>query len=559
MSLDLLSAVSRFKDLDIFVENKFDISDDDLQTRYGFLPKRAPFFDIPWHQDMVYFMRKEEFGQAAALKGRFPGLFLLSFEELTGEELQFIMPVKEDASGVINILEFIESLLNERKKVELLKVAQRQSASVFKEAGLWTGEVKEEKGSMDEVIQYFLDLDNELLNEKELSDFINKTREHFSSLDLWQDLILADLDEVVEKQKEDKRWQVFPLDWLGLPHFLAYRLNEEQGRRSHLGLALFLEWLEKYAAFNMHHSIGEQNNSLWEEALTEIPIPVASINDRGDLLIYNQRFTRLNTSPRECLNYNDEDAVEIQKEFYKVKRIPIEKQDGDAYLFLFINNEQLKSESPRSKDLKSISSQELGIISSSIAHELNNPLAGILAAIGLLELEDWGNEEEAALADMKKSARRCKTLVEIFLGFSRARDTQQRQATLRESLGQALDLLRFRMIESDVRIEVDVESGGEPFKRYVNFSLGSMVLYLVLGEVLTLFNHHRLVLGERDLKILKTSYKEEQDRVSLSFPKDFEFSERISDSKLIKYLVDVLGLELEMDRNKVTFSDWKLI
>ena len=182
-----------------------------------------------------------------------------------------------------------------------------------------------------------------------------------------------------------------------------------------------------------------------------------------------------------------------------------------------------------------------------------------MAAIALLELEDWQKDEVDALEDMKNSARRCKTLVEIFLGFSRTRDKQQRQGTMREALGQALDLLRFRMIESDVRIEVDVEGGGEPFKRYVNFSLGSMVLYLVLGEVLTTFNHHRLVLGEKDLKTLKTLYKEENDRITLTFPRDFEVADRVEDSKLIKYLVDVLGLEFEIDHNKVTFLDWKLI
>ncbi len=559
MSLDLLSAASRFEALDIFVESKFPLSDEDFMTRYGVQPKRAAFFDIPWHQDMVCFLRKEELSQAESLKGRYPGLFLMSFEPLEQEHLHYIMPVSQEASDVFNILELIENILIERQKTDLLKVAQKQSANVFKEASLWTGEVRSKSEGMDQLIEAFLNLDNELLNEKDLESFIQKTTQHFSKLNLWDDLILANLDEVVEKQKQDKNWQAFPLDWLGLPHFLAYRLCEEQGRRSYMGLALFLEWLEKYAAFNMHQTLGEQSNSLWEEALSQIPIPVASLNDRGDLLIYNQHFTRLNTSPREVLNYSDEEAIEIQKEFYKVRRIPIEKTEGTAYLFLFINNEQLKSESPSSKDLKSISSQELGIISSSIAHELNNPLAGILAAIGLLEFEDWGDEESHALEDMKKSARRCKTLVEIFLGFSRAKDKQQRQATLRESLGQALDLLRFRMIESDVRIEVDVEAASEPFKRYVNFSLGSMVLYLVLGEVLTLFNHHRLVLGEKDLKALKTFYREEQDRVSLTFPKDFEFGDKIGDSKLIKYLVDVLGLEMEIERNRVTFSDWKLI
>jgi signal transduction histidine kinase len=560
MSLDLLSSNDRFSNLDIFVEQKFPLEDEEFLTRYGVRPNRAAFFDVPWHADMVYFMRREEFPQAATLKGRYPGLILLTFEELPSELTPYIMPVKEDSSSVIYLLEFVEKIMHEREKANLLKSAQQQSAHLFKEAGQYVGELeKSSDKSMDPIIKTFLTLDNELLNERQLNDFISKTCDHFSELNLWDDLYLASLDEIVDKQKSEKGWQIFPLEWLGLPHFLAYRISEEQRKRGSLGLALFLEWLEKYAAFNTHQNVGKENDNLWEEALTQIPIPLALINESGDLLIYNHRFTSLNYSPRECLSLSDEEAVEIQREFYKVRKIEIDKQEGMSYLFLFVNNEQIKSERPNTKDLKSISSQELGIISSSIAHELNNPLAGILAAIGLLELEDWAGEETDALYDMKVSARRCKTLVEIFLGFSRANDKEQRQGTLREALGQALDLLRFRMIESDVRIEVDAEAGSEPFKRYVNLSLGSMVLYLVLSEILTLFNHHRLVLGERELKLLKTSYKEENDRIILSFPKDFELGSKISDSKLIKYLVDVLGLEIDIESNKVILLDWKLI
>ncbi|MCF8060679.1 MAG: hypothetical protein K9K67_15355 [Bacteriovoracaceae bacterium] len=560
MSFDLLSAQDRFSSLDIYVEQKFHLEDEDFVTRYGIKPNRAAFYDIPWHGDMVYFMRKEELSQAPTLKERYPGLILLTFEELPLELTHYVMPVKEDSSNVIYMLEFIERVMHEREKAHLLKIAQEQSASLFKDAGQYIGELeKSNSKEMNPIITKFLSLDNDLLNERQLDDFISKTCDHFLDLNLWKDLFLANLDEVVSKQKKEAGWQVFPLEWLGLPHFLAYRLNEEKGKSGSLGLALFLEWLEKYAAFNTHQSIGKENNNLWEEALAQIPIPLALINERGDLLIYNHRFTRLNYSPRECINLSDEEALEIQRDFYKVKKIEIEKQEGMSYLFLFINNEQIKSERPNRKDLKSISSQELGIITSSIAHELNNPLAGILAAISLLELEDWGGEETDALLDMKVSARRCKTLVEIFLGFSRAHDKEQRQGSLREALGQALDLLRFRMIESDVRIEVSAEAGNEPFKRYVNLSLGSMVLYLVLSEILTLFNHHRLVLGEKELKLLKTSYKEENDRIILAFPKDFELGSKINDSKLIKYLVDVLGLEIEIDLNKVILLDWKLI
>jgi len=561
MSFDLLNSNDRFSSLSIYTENKFPLTDDEFQTHFGVNPKRDAFFNIPWHNDMVYFMRGEELSQAPQLKEDFPGLILLSFADIPEKYKAFVYPLKEGDIQVVKTLEFIEEVMNEREKIRLLKEAQERSSLLFKEAGQYISEL-EKKGEerVNPVIEVFLSLENELLQEEKLPQFIEKSAAHFEKLALWDDLTLASLDEIVGRRQEEPHLEVFPLDWMGLPHFLIFKLKSEKKREGYFALSLFLEWLEKYAAFHHDQSReGNDHHNLWHETLSALPLPVALINPLGDLQVYNQRFTKLNIIPRDCLAYQNDEAIEVGRELFKVKKIEVERGEGLCFLYLFFNSERLKSENTTQKDMKSISSQELGIISSSIAHELNNPLAGILAAIGLLELEDWDSDESDALKDMKTSAKRCKTLVEIFLGFSRANDQQQKQGTIREALGQALDLLRFRMIESNIRIEVEVEGGGEPFKRYVNLSLASMILYLVLGEVLTLFNHYRLVLGEDELKTLKTYFKEEADKISLSFPKDFELGNKIAESKLIKYLVDVLGLQLELDQNKLILQDWKLL
>ncbi len=558
MSFDLLNANDRFSSLDIYAEYKFPLTDEEFQTHFGVSPKRGAFFDIPWHEDMVYFMRDEELSQAASLKEKYPGIFLLSFAHVPEEVRQWVYPLAEGDAQVLNTLHFIQGVMRERKKLKILQQAQSQSSLLFKEASLYIGHL-EKVGSMSPIVETFLTLNNDLLKLEKLQDFIYQSQEHFIKIDPWKELKLSSLDEMIDMKKEDDQWELFPLDWMGLPHFLGFRLFPERKREGYFALSLFLEWLEKYAAFHSEDTEEESNLSLWDEALGQIPIPLALINTHGDLLVYNQRFTKLNIIPRDCLAFANDEAIEVKRELFKVKKIEINRSDGLCYLFLFSNNERLKSEHPQSNSVKSISSQELGIISSSIAHELNNPLAGILAAIGLLELEDWKEDESDALKDMKNSAKRCKTLVEIFLGFSRAKDKQQRQGTIREALGQALDLLRFRMIESNIRIEVEVESASEPFKRYVNLSLASMIFYLVLGEILTLFNHYRLVLREKDLKVLMTHFKEETDKITLTFPKDFDLGDKITDSKLIKYLVDVLGLQMELENNRLTLQDWKLL
>ncbi len=563
MSIDLLSSINRFSNLNIYIDSKYPMDDDEFQIQYSLSPQRKSFFDINWEEEnLIFIMRPEEFSQSIPLKEKNPKLYFLSFDPVPEKYRYKVCPLSKSPTDVWKMLELIEHLIDEDKKLEVQKLAQGHCAELFKDAGKFLMNKQGQNTEMiSRMVEIFLSFDSKLFGEESLEEFIKQSAGNFSELYLWKHLQLATIEELIDLKLKRPQGEVFPLDWLGLEHYLFYEPMEDQQNLKALSFAisLLLEWLEKYVAFHPKLSKIDAQYSLWEEALAKIPLPLALINVKGDLVVYNQSFTKLNLSPRDCLQYNDEETIEVNGNFFKLGKIEIEKDEWDSFLFLFYNQDMMSSESSEGQNLKSISSQELGIISSSIAHELNNPLAGILAAIGLLELEDWDNEETQALNEMKTSAKRCKSLVEIFLGFSRARDQQQKEGPIRNALGQSLDLLRFRMIESDVRIEVDIENASEPFKRYINLSLCSMILYLVLGEVLTLFNHYRLVLGDQSLKVLKASYKEEKDRVLLTFDHDFELSSKISSSKLIQYLVEVQGLELDIENNRIILSDWKLI
>lgn len=563
MSIDLLSSNNRFSNLNIYVDTKYPVEDEDFETQFSLRPVRKSFFDIDWSKEnIIFIMRPEEYSQCIPLKEKNSKIFFLSFDPVDEKFRYKICPLSKNPKEIWKTLELIEHIIDEQKKLDIQKKAQGHCADLFKDAGKFLMNKQGAHTDMiSKIIEIFLSFDGDLFGEENLENFISNCADCFKELQLWQELKLATIDEVLGLKDEYPKGEVFPLDWLGLDHFLFYQPMEdlEEPRALSFALTLLLEWLEKYVGFHPKLSKIDAQYSLWEEALAKIPLPLALINIKGDLIVYNHAFTRLNLSPRDCLQYNDEETIEVSGDFFKVNKVDVEKDDLDCFLFLFFNQDMIHSEAPEGQSLKSISSQELGIISSSIAHELNNPLAGILAAIGLLELEDWEAEEKESLNEMKTSAKRCKSLVEIFLGFSRTRDQQQKEGPIRNALGQSLDLLRFRMIESDVRIEVDIEGAGEPFKRYINLSLCSMILYLVLGEVLTLFNHYRLVLGDQSLKVLKASYKEEKDRILLTFNHDIELSSKIISSKLIQYLVEVQGLELEIENNRISLSDWKLI
>ena len=162
------------------------------------------------------------------------------------------------------------------------------------------------------------------------------------------------------------------------------------------------------------------DEKLWEGVLDSIPFPVGLLTAGGEICQHNTLFSKLNFPPADCLSLKVKDKVVINDIPYNIFRKDIFHLDSKKVLLVFFTESFfLKGEGNLTP-----SGQELGIISSSIAHELNNPIAGIQAALTLLMLDDELEQEaQTTLAEMKNGSIRCKQLIETFLGFSRANPT----------------------------------------------------------------------------------------------------------------------------------------
>lgn len=79
--------------------------------------------------------------------------------------------------------------------------------------------------------------------------------------------------------------------------------------------------------------------------------------------------------------------------------------------------------------------KELGLISSSIAHELNNPLGGIISYIQILQMElSKEHYLQGELKDMNLAAQRMKQIIENLLIFSRRPGTHEKENILLKDL-----------------------------------------------------------------------------------------------------------------------------
>lgn len=287
--------------------------------------------------------------------------------------------------------------------------------------------------------------------------------------------------------------------------------------------------------------------SLWEQVFYNINEPMVLLSPQADILVHNNEFTRLNILPKDCLGFESGKKVESMGRVWSLLRQDFQIKNSKLSLFVF------RTASKTGPNVQGINSGELGIISGSIAHELNNPLGGVLACLSLLELEDdWTDDGLHSLEDMRSGAQRCKDLVEIFLGFSKATPNVQMSGALEKSMEQALNLLRFRMIESGTRVLVDFKSH-KKLEKVTNSSVMAMVFYLILNDVMTLFGHQDLIRdggdGQKKLEVL---FEEKNDRISLSFNDFLGGLDKVCDSKLIHHLLEVEGFELESTSQKLT-------
>lgn len=382
-------------------------------------------------------------------------------------------------------------------------------------------------------------------------------------VDLEKELIHADVHAKLEKIT-----RLFVKNHLGRSKFQYYGTTDLAGispSRNLLALPSFrgefqameMSWeeddslkvIQKFFFYNtLVHFFHSQQGSpdpfidetLWENALDSIPFPVALMSRKAEVHQHNTLFGKLNFPPVDCLKFKLREKVVINEIPYNIFRKDLNHLDEDKVLFVFFTESFfLKGDGNLTP-----TGQELGIISSSIAHELNNPIAGIQAALSLLLLDERpGEEADQTLKEMKKGALRCKQLIETFLGFSRANPRNPQNLELKISpievcYQQAQNLLRFRTVESGIRFQLEYSKHTD-FRAEVNLSLLTMTFYLIMGELMTLYSHQMLVANRNQIeKVIKGEIVESSQEVQIQL-----HELNISDLDLSKLIQNLLTIE----------------
>jgi two-component system NtrC family sensor kinase len=96
----------------------------------------------------------------------------------------------------------------------------------------------------------------------------------------------------------------------------------------------------------------------------------------------------------------------------------------------------------------------IGRLAGGVAHEINNPLGGILAFAQILLREEVSpGERKEYLGEIEKSALRCKAIVESLLRFSRqSPQLQRRHLSINDVVKEALQFANYKYAIRDVEI-----------------------------------------------------------------------------------------------------------
>jgi signal transduction histidine kinase len=224
---------------------------------------------------------------------------------------------------------------------------------------------------------------------------------------------------------------------ISLPHRTTYALATLA-----LALVLLVVGLE-YASWIPHYNLqGFADPSLYRKATYVLPVLVAlSTVLYGATYLTTAISSQLKKRQREVVQLGAELLEEKTEEVAREKEL--QEKLSKAYEELSQSLQQLKESQEQLIQAEKLTS--LGQLAASIAHEVNNPLSGVLIYTQLLEkkIKGDGVPKEVALeylSKMEAELSRSTKLIANLLDFARQSPPSFRQVNINEVVDRSLDL-----------------------------------------------------------------------------------------------------------------------
>jgi two-component system, NtrC family, sensor kinase len=250
--------------------------------------------------------------------------------------------------------------------------------------------------------------------------------------------------------------------------------------------------------------LSEEIKRQWEATFNAVTAPVSLITSQFDLVRVNKSFADKALKKPESLVGKKCYAVlfdrvepcegcklghkfrihqkETTRNTMTIYDVSSQKISFEKDFFTYVNiyrdvSQQLKMER---QIVESAKMAELGTIGSSIAHELNNPIGGIITFLQLMKMDLKGDEPYFDdITEMEKAAQRCREIIQNLLSFTRKSESETKQEVdLKEAIRKAVQILELQSRSMGVKLEIDLPK--EKTMVHGNFNLMSHALMNLL-------------------------------------------------------------------------------
>jgi signal transduction histidine kinase len=182
---------------------------------------------------------------------------------------------------------------------------------------------------------------------------------------------------------------------------------------------------------------------------------------------FASRFHRSEPCPHcpalRCFASGQPESSELgdaQGRIYSLRAFPVKDQQGTVVQVIVISEDITEKRAGEQQQLRASQLASLGELAAGVAHEINNPISGVINYAQLIVNHTAAESREHDLARrIIKEGDRIATIVRELLIFARDEDQELRRISLREALSEALVLCEnhLRKDRIDLRIQVPAD------------------------------------------------------------------------------------------------------
>lgn len=212
----------------------------------------------------------------------------------------------------------------------------------------------------------------------------------------------------------------------------------------------------------------------WMAILDAITDYIFVLDDQQRLVRVNQAFaTAFGMHPkdivgRQCLdlfgtvigsdNHPDDGTPgtcerKIGDATYQISMFPLQEGDRGLTIHVMKNITEVKKLKDQLYNADKLAS--IGLLVSGVAHEINNPLTGVIAYSELIAMKTTDENVRADLKKVLDSAERCKKIVDNLLTFSRQNAPSKSLESVNDIIDRAIDLRNYWLKSGNVEVVKD--------------------------------------------------------------------------------------------------------